>query len=190
MISHISGKVLRVDDKSVIIQVGGIGYEVFGTQNVLKGASLSSDVEIWTYLAVRETSLELFGFETLAEKTMFEMLLGVSGIGPRSALATLDLAPVETLSQAIARGEVSYMTKISGIGKKTAEKIVIELRDKMDGLVGMVTTNQMQENVDAIDALIALGYSNTQAREALQSVSDDIINVDERIKHALRNINS
>ena len=131
---------------------------------------------------MREDALDLYGFLNYEELEFFEMLIGVSGIGPKGALAILSIASTETLRKAIGTGDTSYLTKISGIGKKTAEKIVIELRDKMGE---QEKGSSMQEELDAMEALKSLGYSQNEIREALKKVPPDL-NTNEKIREALK----
>jgi holliday junction DNA helicase RuvA len=126
--------------------------------------------------------LDLYGFLEMEELGFFEMLIGVSGIGPRSALAILGIASIETLRKAISTGDTAYLTKISGIGRKTAEKIVIELRDKMGA---DISTTSLQGELDALEALKSLGYSQNEARDALKKVPAEA-NINIKIKEALK----
>jgi len=131
---------------------------------------------------VREDILDLYGFLNREELEFFEMLINVSGIGPKGALAILGVASIDTLKKAISTGDIPYLTKISGIGKKTAEKMIIELRDKMG--VNKTGTS-LQEELDALEALKSLGYSQNEAREVLKKVSPEM-NTNEKIREALK----
>ncbi len=183
MIGSIKGKIILKKEKFVIIETNGVGYKISVTpSDAVFGKKLGDEVFFWTHLNVREDAMDLFGFSNYQELEFFQMLLGVSGIGPRSALTILGIASIETLKQAIGTGDISYLTKISGIGKKTAEKIVIELRDKMkEEKSGGV----LQHELDALEALKSLGYSQSQAREALKKVSPDK-DVNGKIREALK----
>jgi Holliday junction DNA helicase RuvA len=132
--------------------------------------------------AVREDAEDLFGFETLDELSLFELLISVSGIGPRSALGLLGLADVSVLAGAIGRGDADYLTRVSGVGKKTAQKVVLELKDKV---TGFAASEANTEDADVIDALIEMGYTRAHAREAIKTVSDSIQGVPARLKAAL-----
>lgn len=186
MIARIEGTVVHTTDKFIIIDVNGVGYKVSATGDTLSSCSLGEPVALWTYMAVRETSLDLYGFSTEEEQGFFEMLLDVSGVGPKSALSILAMASIDTLSKAIATGDTTYLNKVSGIGKKTAEKIVIELRDKLkahnskDG-----SQNNLRDEGDVIEALKTLGYSQSEARDALKQVAH-IEGTNARIKEALK----
>ena len=131
--------------------------------------------------------MELYGFLHYAELEFFELLIGISGIGPRSALGVLALAPVDTLKRAIAAGDTSYLTKVSGIGRKTAEKIVLELKEKLGfGKMSLGGTEDLQHDADVLEALVALGYTATQARDALGKLKPTIQGREARLKEALK----
>lgn len=187
MIAHIDGNILYIDNKYLIVNVNGIGYKVHTTTEILNGNNIDDKISLFTYLAVRENALDLFGFKNIEEMTFFEMLLSVSGIGPKSALGILSLADIDTIKRAIVTGDTSYLNKVSGIGKKTAERIVIDLKNK----VTIDTNNEhtdasMRIENDAIEALKSLGYSQNEARNALKEVSSDIVGVNAKIKQALK----
>ena len=131
MIGSIRGKIISKRDKWVIVETSGVGYKIKLVPNALSEKKPSEEVFFFIHTHVREDALDLYGFSDLAELDFFEMLIGISGIGPKGALAILGIASLETLQKAIGTGDISYLTKISGIGKKTAEKIVLELRDKI-----------------------------------------------------------
>jgi len=185
MISYISGNCIYADEKRLILDVNGVGYNVYTTPDVLLEVTPEQAYSLWTYMAVRENSIELFGFKTKAELDFFELIISVSGIGPRSGLGIMGITTVATLSRAIATGDTSYLTKVSGIGKKTAEKIVIELRDKMSA-----NTNDsdysLRDEADALEALQSLGYAQREAREALKEVPVNIVDTGARVKEALK----
>lgn len=185
MISYISGKVIHKDDKMLVISLGGIGYTVFTTENILAEVSMDSEASLWTHLAVRENSMELFGFKNKNELNFFELLISISGIGPRGALGVMAITTVDTLSKAIATGDTSYLTKVSGIGKKTAEKIVLELRDKLKS-ENNDDTCSLRDEADALLALQSLGYAQREAREALQKISPDITDTAIKVKEVLK----
>lgn len=184
MIGHIEGQVLALTPGGAIVNVGGVGYKVAATKDTLAQLTMGGAAALWTHLAVRENALDLYGFPRLDELRFFELLLTVSGIGPKSALAILDIATVETLRNAIAQGNAGYLTSVSGIGRKTAEKIVLELRDK----VGVAADDApgLQGESEALEALLALGYTQVEARNALRNVPASISGGNERLREALR----
>ena len=155
MIGSIRGKIILKTDKYLIVETNGVGYKVNVTTDVLSKAK-SPEIFLFIHTQVREDAIDLYGFSDLEELNFFEMLLGVSGIGPRSALAILGIATIETLRKAISTSDTAYLTKVSGIGRKTAEKIVIELRDKVgEEKAG----SSLRGELDALEALKSLGYS-------------------------------
>lgn len=183
MIGSIRGKIALKTDKFLIIDTGGVGYKVSASPSLLsKSTKVGDEISLWVHTHVKEDAIDLYGFEERKELEFFEMLISVSGIGPRSGLTILSVASIETLSKAISTSDTAYLTKISGIGRKTAEKIVIELRDKM----GVAQTgSSLQGELDALEALKSLGYSQNEAREALKKVSPDS-NINTKIKEALK----
>lgn len=186
MIALVEGTVELKGEKFVIIRVGEIGYRIFcGADTLQKMSERGGHVKLWTHHHVREDSEDLYGFLHYAELEFFEMLLTIPGIGPRGGLGILGVAPVDTLKRAIAAGDTSYLTRVSGVGRKTAEKIVLELKDKMAGKGVTIEAPELQEEADVLDTLMALGYSQREAREALAQVPSDMPNVGQRIKAAL-----
>jgi len=187
MIAHIKGEILEKTNKYLVVSPGGIGYQIFVSTDILSAAgNIGDQISLWTYMVVREDVMDLYGFETLDEKHFFEMLISVSGIGPRSALGILSVAPMETIKKAIGSGDTSYLTKVSGIGRKTAEKIVVELKDKLASLGHKDETGSLRGESDTLEALQALGYSLHDARNALKEIPDEIVGTNERIKEALK----
>ncbi len=168
----------------MIIETNGVGHKVFvGPETLQKLTQKETPVKVFTSLYVRETALELYGFLTFAELELFETLNAVPGVGPRTALGILGVGSIDMLKKAIAAGETSYMTKVSGIGRKTAEKIVVELREKMGK--GIEKSDEFRDEEDALEALKSLGYSLREAREALAKVSEETKGAQDRIKAAL-----
>ena len=188
MISRLTGKIIEIGEKYVVIDISGVGYKVFCATDTLTSLVENANVSLHTYLAVREDAMDLYGFGSAQEKNFFEMLISVSGIGPKSALVILSTASTDTLAQAIGTGDTSYLTKVSGIGRKTAEKIVIELRDKMRAHTSETkeTSGSLRVESDIIEALKALGYSQNEAREALKEIPQTISGTNARIKEALK----
>ena len=183
MIGSIKGKIALKTDKFLIVEAGGVGYKVSVSPDALsKAGKTGDDVSFWIHTHVREDILDLYGFLNREELEFFEMLINVSGIGPKGALAILGIATLDTLRRAISTGDIAYLTKISGIGKKTAEKIVIELRDKI-GKEKEGTS--LQGELDALEALKSLGYSQNEARDALKKVSPES-NTNTKIREALK----
>jgi len=183
MISYLSGTVAEKGSRFAIVDVGGVGYRVFVTDDTLRKLKIGATAKLRTHHAVREDTEELFGFLETDDLKLFELLLGVPGIGPKTALNILNVATPETLRRSITSGETAYLTKIGGIGKKTADKIILELREKL-GAGEEGTT--LKEEVDALEALKSLGYSHSEAREALKAVAREITGTSDRVKQALK----
>ena len=186
MIARLEGIIVYKDEKSLIIDVSGVGYKLSVTAENIENAILGEHTSFWVYTAVRENSIDLYGFKSTNELSFFELLLDVSGIGPKSALSILGIASIDTLKRAIATGDMSYLNKVSGIGKKTAEKIIVELRDKLSDYKGDDVAGSLKDESDILEALKSLGYSHNQARDALKEVPSEIIGTNARIKEALR----
>ncbi len=186
MISYIRGEIIELGDKHAVIDIGGLGYKVFVTADTLHVLKFGTEATFWTHLAVRETALDLYGFTTKKEKDFFELLITVSGIGPKSALNILTLVSSESLAGAIRNGSTSHLVKVSGIGRKTAEKIVLELKDKLGSLQGEEMSVGMSSDMDAIEALKALGYEANDAREALKQIDREITDTGKKVKAALK----
>lgn len=189
MISSLEGTVLLKGEKFAVVAVGGVGYKVFATQETLqKIPEKGGTVKVWTHEHVREDIRDLYAFLHYGELELFELLISISGIGPKGALGILSIAGVDTLKKAIAAGDTSYLTRVSGIGRKTAEKIVLELREKMSGKGVTVEAPELKDEADALEALVSLGYTQRDAREALSNVSEKNESVEARVKAALKKL--
>lgn len=196
MISYLNGKVIRKSKNYIILSLGQVGYKVFVNEKFFTKLNSGDEVEVYTHTYVREDALDLYGFETLEQLSLFETLLAISGIGPKSALSATSIAGVGEFREYVSRGDSTLLQQVSGIGKKTAERIVVELRDKIGFLPqesgGTEPGGQAESagNItsDEIDALMALGYSMTQARDALRRVDPSVKDSSQRIREALKNI--
>ena len=192
MISRLTGTIAHIDPKYVVLDVKGVGYKVFTTVDImLKLGKEQGETTLWTYLAVRETALDLYGFSSLSELNFFELLITISGIGPKTALGILNSASVETLQTAVQTDDTSHLTKISGIGKKVAEKIVMELKDKVDKFTHSEESKLAMREAhktenDALEALKSLGYSQIEARDALKEIPKEITKTNEKVREALK----
>jgi Holliday junction DNA helicase RuvA len=189
MIASISGIVEHIDSKFVIIDVNNIGYRVYTSTDNTASLTTGNQVKFFTYLVVREDALDLYGFQNKNDLRMFEMLISVSGIGPKGAINILSSVSIEALINAIRTGSHSHLTKVSGIGRKTAEKIVLELKDKVDNIVDSNNTTNLSSDSDAIEALKMLGYNAEESRNALKKINRDIIDTGEKVKAALKVLN-
>ena len=186
MISYIEGKIIFRGEKFIIIKTSGIGFKVF----VLPDLNLENDeIKLFTYLNVKEDALTLYGFLDYKELELFELLISISGIGPKAGLGILSLADTETIKVAIVKNDASVLTRVSGIGKKTAERVILELKNKI--LISDIgdledKSKEISEHSDAIDALISLGYNAGEAKNALSRISPEVKDVGEMVRMALK----
>lgn len=190
MISFLKGSILNKRKNFLILEIGGVGYQVFVPPTLYAELVTTAPVELYIHDHIKEEARDLYGFKTLDELEMFELLLSISGVGPKSALGIMAISSVEELKASIATGDVAMLNKVSGIGKKTAERIVLELREKISTIAfdSSASTGSLATNAqsDEIDALIALGYSLQQSREALKSIDQSVTKSGERIREALK----
>jgi Holliday junction DNA helicase RuvA len=186
MIRIIEGTVRSVHETSLVVMVGGIGYQVHTTEDTLRRVVVGEPVVLFTHFAVREQSQDLYGFLSEYDRTLFELLLSVSGVGPKSALNILSLASPDIIKTAVKEQNPVYLSKTSGIGKKTAEKIVYELKEKVHVLGEAAPTIHGDE--DALEALTSMGYTLAEAREALKRVPSAITSSNARLKEALKKL--
>lgn len=183
MIASLTGTVTHRDEKSVVLDVHGVGLRVFVLPRTLEKLSLDTTATVLTHLNVREDVLELYGFATAGELRLFERLLSVSGVGPKVALGVLSAASASDLEVAIERGDSKVLTKVSGVGTKTAERIIVDLRGKLSD----IETSNDSSLSSVIDALVSLGYTSREAREAAVATPADQP-IATRVKSALRQI--
>jgi len=186
MISQITGKIILKTEKFIIVEANNIGYKIFATTELLSQTKLEENHKVWTYLAVRENALDLYGFSSKKELDFFELLITISGVGPKTALNILNVATVDSLRKAISSGETAHLTKVSGLGKKMADKIVLELKGKL-GTYEEVALG-LKEEIDALEALKSLGYSHKESREALQEIDKSLTTTSARVKAALKHL--
>lgn len=187
MISKIKGKIEYIRDSYVVVGVNSIGYKVFVTPFVLGKIAGSQEVDFFIHTYVREDILALYGFLTLEELEMFELLISISGIGPKAGLGILSIADAKTIRTAILNEDPSVLTKVSGVGKKTAERVILELKNKIADL-SEHEKDEIMADSDALEALVGMGYSVSEARESLKLVSVEIKDIGERVKLALKNL--
>jgi Holliday junction DNA helicase RuvA len=180
-IPHIS-----LDRKSVVIETsGGVGYLVFVTPQCASTMQDGKEVVVFTFLRVAEGVMDLYGFESLEAKSLFERLISVSGVGPKTALGVLASGSLSSLEDALSRGDVSYLTSVQGIGKKTAERLVVELKGKMVSGIQVFGAQPLQE---AAEALISMGYTLGDVQKIMQTVPGDCVQTEQVIKYALRQL--
>ncbi len=187
MIASIQGKIAATHNDHAIIVVGGVGLQVFMPYPTLQRIK-SDEVFLYTTLIVREDSMTLYGFDSIPERQLFETLIKISGIGPRLGLAILSTLSIDNLRNAVLSERAEILTRVPGIGKKTAQKIVLELKDKLPGGLDAVPITVFEDvNSDVMETLIALGYSVIEAQTAIQSLPIDAPdNVEERVRLALQ----
>ena len=193
MISHIKGVVEeKFGSNGIIVDVNGVGYEMLVPTPDFESVNLGEEHKFFTYHQVRENAEELYGFSTLLAKKLFELLISVQGVGPKAGIAIMSLAEAEEVRNAIANGDAVFVAKAAGVGKKSAERVIVDLRDKV-GIPSKYGATEVKygsvkhdEPDEALDALIALGFPLKEAMAALEKVSTDLP-VEERIKQALKN---
>lgn len=187
MIAYLNGKIIYKSqylkkDNYAVIDAAGVGYKVFAIDKILNRLALGQEAEFFIYTQVAEGVLDLYGFETQEQLEFFELLISISGIGPRSALGILQKAKIEDLTRAVQSGDYQTLAKVSGIGPKTAQKITVGLKDKLGGVDS--SSDWSGGFADALEALIGLGYSAGQARDALSRCSAS--DMGEKVKEALK----
>lgn len=187
MIAKIRGKIAYFRDKYVVVDVNGVGYKVFMTEFAFGKIAGKEEVELYTHTYVREDSLDLYGFLTLEELEIFELLISISGIGPKAGIGILSIAEPKTVRAAVISGDSSILTRVSGVGRKTAERVILELKNRITELPGE-DQGAARADSEAIEALTSLGYSAAQSREALKAVSKDVKDVSGRVRQALKNL--
>ncbi len=190
MINSLEGKITLKSEKYAIIETGGIGFRVNLSEKTLsKIPQIGESVKLFTYLSVKETGWDLFGFLTFDELEMLELLITIPGIGPKTAANILSFASVDDLQEAIVLGDETILSRVSGIGKKVAQKIVIELRSKVKKLAkGAGDKFRVADEIEIIDALVTLGYKVYEAREALHQVPEAIKGVENRVRETLKRL--
>jgi Holliday junction DNA helicase RuvA len=192
MISLLEGMIQSAGNgEAIVMTPGGVGYKIFASPRLLDRCTVGSRVVVDTYLIVREDTLDLFGFADTKEKELFKNFLSVSGVGPKTALHLLALGSVSEITTAIGRSDIEYLTKVSGIGKKTAERIVVELKTKLgEASIGNQESPELMGGTlaDVVDGLIALGYSATEARDVAKTLTPTGKTSEQLLKEALQGI--
>jgi len=187
MISYLKGTISYIGENFIEIINNNIGYKVFVAGDILNLVKIDQEIEVYCYQNVKEDALDLYGFDSREKLYLFEKLVSVSGIGPKTALGVLALATVDEIESAIIRGDASILTKVSGIGKKTAERIVLELKNKFaKGGAALNGKESQSEDADVIDGLVGLGYAIEDARKSLRQLDDNIEGSDKKIKECLK----
>lgn len=192
MIALIQGKVVRcAGQEALILTNSGLGYSLLVSPGAAQICVVGSEVNLETHLVVKEDALDLYGFANVSEKKLFKNFMSVSGVGPKTAMHLFSLGSVEEIVLAVGRGDMDFLTKVSGIGKKTAERIVVELREKMQkeqAVYGNVSLRESESGSvnDALEGLITLGYTVLQARETLKKIVTEGKTSEQLLREALR----
>lgn len=187
MIGYLNGTIILKDDTSIILLVGGVGYRVFLLERKINTHAVHSECGLFIFSYTRESGVELYGFDHHDDLQVFERLISVSGVGPKSAFAILRLAPSDDICAAIQRGDADLLKKISGVGGKIAQRIIVELKNAFHS-TREIGEGKVSEEEDIIHALVRLGYSRAAAQEALSHVPSSVEALSERIRCALKYI--
>lgn len=197
MIYNLNGKLTYVDPTFIVIECGGVGFKCFASTTTITSIStVGTNVNVLTYMSVKEDSIDLYGFATQEELNSFKLLISVSGIGPKAAMAILSVLPPDRLSVAVSSGDVKAIQSAQGVGKKTAERVVLELKDKMVG-IGSAHTNAIVEGIqsvaqsdnaqEAVEVLVSLGFNQSEAASVVGTM-DKSLSVDEMIRKGLKSL--
>ena len=186
MIAYLHGEV-KFKGEYLIIETQGVGNKVHAGEKLINNKKVGDVVEVYTHQYIREDALDLYGFETMEELRFFEDLISVSGIGPKSGLSVISKFNIEDVKKSIVNEDTSLLTKVSGIGKKTAERLIVELKNKLDVLDSGGYQASAQVDDEATEALVSLGYNKADAVKALMKVDEDLT-LEDKVKAALRNI--
>lgn len=197
MIYNLNGKLTYVDPTFIVIECGGVGFKCFASTTTITSIStVGNNVNVLTYMSVKEDSIDLYGFATQEELNVFKLLISVSGIGPKAAMAILSVLPPDRLSVAVSSGDVKAIQSAQGVGKKTAERVVLELKDKMVG-IGSAHTNAIVEGIqsvaqsdnaqEAVEVLVSLGFNQSEAASVVGTM-DKSLSVDEMIRKGLKSL--
>ncbi len=186
MIYSISGKLVWRSGRFVAIETGGLAFKIATSERTLKALGpVGSQAKLFTHLHVKEDGMDLYGFVSDKDLSFFELLISVSGVGPKSALSILDVAPLDDLAAAIKAGRPDLLTRASGIGTKTAERIIVELKNKVQTSGADLAVEKMEDDADIVEALTNLGYRREEARAAVAKVNSKVRGTEERLKAAL-----
>jgi len=187
MIATLRGEITQIEENALIVDVGGVGMRVFVPGPLHGQKKVGETVFIYTYLVVRENELTLYGFESQSDRELFTLLLGVPGVGPKVALSVLSTMNIETVQRAVFSDEPELLSRVPGVGKKSAEKIALHLKDRLKPAGVLATVASMSDaDSEVLEALIALGYSVVEAQAAIQSLPKDAAeDTEERLRLAL-----
>jgi Holliday junction DNA helicase RuvA len=188
MIATLRGEITQIEDNALVIEVGGVGMRVLVPAPLRERMKVGEIVLLHTHLVVREDALTLYGFETVPDRSLFTMLLGVDGVGPRTALSVLSTLTLDTIQRAVFNEQDEILSRVPGVGKKTAQKIILYMHDRLKPVSGLQAVASMSDaDSEVLAALTALGYSVVEAQSALQSLPKDAPeDVEERLRLALQ----
>ena len=191
MLHYLIGKLIQKRENYFILEIGGFGLQVFTSVNILKDLpGANEEVKVFTHMHIREDAWDIYGFSKQSELDFFTKLLSVNGVGPKTALNILNVDTADRLMAAINEGRVDLLTKASGIGKKTSERVVVELRGKFAMIGSEGLTGLMESDSDIVDVLCNLGYTKEQARKAISKIDSKAESIEDRIKSALKILKS
>lgn len=189
MIGLIKGKVILKDGSELIIDVNGVGYRVLVSERLLANIDEKTEIQVFTYTYVKEDTLDLFGFQDLADLKLFKNLISVNGVGPKTAMTIFSFSTREEIVNAVLKGDVSFFTRIPRLGKKNAQKIIIELKSKFKDDSSLdLNADEKEENKEVFEALRTFGFSHKEIAEALKNIDPKVNTSDEKIKLALKNL--
>ncbi len=187
MLYSLTGELKLKKENLLVLGVGGIAFRISAANRLIQQLpDLGKSLTLYAHLHVREDALDLYGFGTPEELKFFEMLISISGVGPKSALSILDVAELQSVAAAIQEGRPDLLTRASGIGRKTAERIVLELRNKVSANKSEATVRKMEADSDLLETLASLGYRREEAKNALEKVGHEVAGIEARLKAALQ----
>lgn len=187
MFATIKGNIQSIEDNSVVVECNNIGYRVFVTSYTLGNLSGRPEVFLYLHTYVREEILALYGFIDRTERAMFELLISISGIGPKAALNILSIADPKTIRTAIAQEDESILTRVSGVGKKTAQRVILELKNKLPD-IAIDDQQSAVADSETLEALVSMGYTVSEARDALKRIPENVTDIGARVRYALKDL--
>ena len=185
MIGSLRGTIIDISPVSALLEVQGIGYRIQAPSGTLAGLRMNEETQLFIHDHVREDAHDLYGFVSKEDLGLFERLINISGVGPKAGLSILSLGTAETVKRAIMNGDLATLTSVSGIGKKIAQKVILELKGQL-----VEDSDASPADREVSDALVSLGYSASQARDAIKSIPAEITDVSDRVREALKNLSS
>lgn len=187
MIGLLKGKTEFIDGSYAIVDVGGVGYRVLVTNDILSKIEIGKEIKLFTYTYVRDDTLDLFGFSSIDDLKLFEQLISVSGVGPKTAVSIFSIGNRSTIIEAVVKGDVSFFIAVPRLGKKNAQKIIIELKSKLGSLEELDLSQEVDERAkEVLGVLKSFGFSSNEAREALKNIDKKVESVEEKIRLALK----